>query len=180
MTAVVESDSDESDEELVQLEKKKGDASKKRDDTGIIDATTPGKGQCTERIWESADEMVWQMDQFSRHFNIENYNNAMYIADELKLKPPAIHTWELLDKAFAWPSVRRYNEVQENMDMIEHFQDNANTNISNLKNIGNFIRVGKTVVAELNEKYHDGEFTDPAGYDPRHPVDITWANTPDY
>jgi len=40
----------ESDNELVQI---------KKGDTGIIDATTPGKGQCTERLWESADEMNW-------------------------------------------------------------------------------------------------------------------------
>merc|ERR1712227_1186749 len=102
----------------------------------------------------------------------------MYIADELKPKPPAIHSWELLDKSFSFPRVRRYNDVQENMDMIEHFQDNLNTNISNLKNVQNFIRVGKTVVGELSEKYHDGEFADPAGYDPRTPAAITWSNTP--
>ena len=61
MTAVVESESDsDSDDELVDLGK----------DTGIIDATTPGKGQCTERLWLSANEMKWQMDQFSRKFDI--------------------------------------------------------------------------------------------------------------
>jgi hypothetical protein len=38
-------------------------------------------------------------------------------------KKPAIyvHTWELYDKAFAFPRVRRYQMVQENMDMLEHF-----------------------------------------------------------
>jgi hypothetical protein len=49
-----------------------------------------------------------------------------------------------------------------------------------MKNVNNFIRVGKTVIAELNEKYHDGEFADPAGYDPRNPAEITWSNTPNY
>ena len=120
------------------------------------------------------------MDQFSRKFDITNYNNALTIAGKLKVKPPPIHTWELLDKSFTFPRVRRYNDVQENMDLVEHFQDNLNTNISNLKNVNNFIRVGKTVVAELAEKYHDGEFADPAGYDPRNPAEITWANTPNY
>ena len=172
MTAVVESESDsDSDDELVDLGK---------GDTGIIDALTPPKGQCTERLWLSADEMNWQMDQFSRKFDVQNYLNAMEIAGELKVKPPAVHTWELLDKSFAFPRVRRYNDVQENMDLVEHFQDNLNTNISNMKNVNNFIRVGKTVVGELAEKYHDGEFADPAGYDPRHPADITWSNTPNY
>ena len=62
MTAVVESesDSDSEDDQLLAIGK----------DTGIIDATTPPKGQCTERLWESGDEMNWQMDQFSRKFDI--------------------------------------------------------------------------------------------------------------
>jgi hypothetical protein len=167
MTAAVESESDsESDDELLQV---------KKGDTGIIDATTPGKGQCVERLWESADEMEWQMDQFSRKFNMQNYLNAMEIAKELKIKPPRVHSWELLDGSFSFPRVRRYFDVQENMDMIEHFQDNLNTNISNLKNVQNFIRVGTTVVGQLNEKYHDGEFSDPSGFDPREAPDVTWA-----
>jgi len=50
MTAAIDESESESDNELVQI---------KKGDTGIIDATTPGKGQCTERLWESADEMNW-------------------------------------------------------------------------------------------------------------------------
>ena len=100
----------------------------------------------------------------------------MEIAKEIGKKPPAVHTWELVDKAFTFPRIRRFNEVQENMDMLEHFQDNLNTNISNMKNVDKFIRVGKTVVGELNAKYHDGEFADPAGYDPRNPDEVTWSN----
>ena len=53
------------------------------------------------------------------------------------------------------------------MDMLEHFEDNLNTNISNSVNVANFIKVGKTVVTNLNNKYHDGEFDDPANTDPR-------------
>jgi hypothetical protein len=48
------------------------------------------------------------------------------------------------------------------MDMLEHFEDNLNTNISNSINVANFIKVGKTVVANLSAKYQDGEFVDPA------------------
>ena len=136
-------------------------------DTGIIDALTPPKGQCEERLWISRDEMDWQMDQFSRHFTIGNLNNALKIAKELNTSPPRIHTWELIDKAFSFPRVRRYDEVQQNMDMLEHFQDNLNTNISNTVNQQNFIRVAKTVVSAFNNKYHDGEFADPANFDPR-------------
>ena len=170
MTAVVESESDSSDSEdgLVDVSAK--------GDNGIVDATTAAKGSCAERLWVSGDEMVWQMDQFSRKFDIQNYLNAMEIAKELKVKPPRVHTWELLDGSFAFPRIRRYGDVQENMDMIEHFQDNINTNLSNLHNVQNFVRTGKTVVGQLNEKYHNGEFADPAGSDPRNPADVTWAN----
>ena len=91
----------------------------------------------------------------------------MKISDELKIKPPQVKTWELYDKAFSFSRVRRYDEVQQNMDMLEHFQDNLNTNISNLENVNNFIRVGKTTQKNFNYKYHNGEFDDPAKTDPR-------------
>jgi len=165
MTAATASDSEssdsESDEENVQL------GWNLKGDQGIIDALTPQKGNCEERLWLSADEMAWQMDQFSRKFDKTNYNNAAEIAGELGIKLPKIHTYELLDKAFSFPRVRRYEDVQENMTMLEHFQDNVNTNISNQVNVDRFIRVGKSVVANLNEKYHNGEFADPALTDPR-------------
>jgi hypothetical protein len=100
-------------------------------DDGIIDALTPQAGACDPRLWLSRDEMEWQMDQFSRKFTKQNYLNAMEIAKELGVKAPKIHTWELLDKSFSFPRVRRYESVQAGMDMVEHFQDNLNTNISN-------------------------------------------------
>jgi hypothetical protein len=52
--------------------------------------------------------MEWEMDQFSRKFNIENYKNAMLIAKNLGVKPPKVHTFRILDGAFTWPRVRRY------------------------------------------------------------------------
>jgi hypothetical protein len=61
------------------------------------------------------------MDQFSRKFNKQNYLNAVEIAKELGTQLPRIHTWELLDKSFSFPRIRRYQFVQENMDMLEHF-----------------------------------------------------------
>jgi hypothetical protein len=93
--------------------------------------------------------------------------NAVEIAGKLGISVPRIHTWELLDTSFSFPRLRRYQFVQENMDMLEHFEDNLNTNISNSINVANFIKVGKTVVANLSAKYADGEFTDPASIDPR-------------
>merc|ERR550514_1210354 len=67
-------------------------------DQGIIDALTPQKGNCEERLWLSADEMAWQMDQFSRKFDKTNYNNAAEISSELGIKLPPVHTYELVDK----------------------------------------------------------------------------------
>ena len=48
------------------------------------------------------------------------------------------------------------------MDMLEHFEDNLNTNISNSVNMANFLKVANTVKKNLNTKYHNGEFVDPA------------------
>merc|ERR1719263_722001 len=125
---------------------------------------------------KDAEEMNWQMDRFSTTFDMENYKKAMELAGDAKTKPPRVHSWELIDKAFSFPRVRRFDDVVENMNMLEHFQDNLNTNISNQKNVENFIRVGKTVMANLKEKFHDGEFADPAAFDPKNPPATTWSN----
>jgi hypothetical protein len=107
------------------------------------------------------------MDQFSRHFNKLNYDNAIEIAGKIGAAPPRVKSWELNDAAFSFPRVRRYDFVNQNMDMLEHFQDNLNTNITNQKNVANFIRTGVTVVNNFNTKFHDGEYADPALLDPR-------------
>merc|ERR1711887_254649 len=107
------------------------------------------------------------MDQFSRKFNKGNYLNAVTIAGKLGVPVPRAHTWELYDKAFSFPRIRRYQYVQENMDMLEHFEDNLNANISNSQHMANFVRVANTVRQNLNTKYHDGEFDDPGNHDPK-------------
>jgi len=105
---------------------------------------------------------------FSRTFDEQYWYNAMKIASELKVKEmPKIHAWELMDKAFSFIRVRRYEMVQQNMDMLEHFQDNLNMNKTNERNMKNFARVGRTVLANFRAKYHDGEFDAPADHDPR-------------
>ena len=143
---------------LVEKEKETGDK-------GIIDATSAQP--CEPRLWISKDEMEWQMDQFSRHFNIANLNNALEIADKMNTAPPKVHAWELNDKAFSFPRVRNYDYVNNNLDMLEHFQDNLNTNITNRINQQRFIDTAKKVVANLGERYHDGEWDNPANHDPR-------------
>lgn len=108
---------------------------------------------------------------FSRRLDTRYWTNAKNIAEALKKKTGKapklqVHTWELYDKAFSFPRVRRYNYVNENMDMLEHFQDNLNTNITNERNMDNFLRVAWSVRWNLRNKYHDGEFDDPANHDP--------------
>ena len=36
------------------------------------------------------------------------------------------------------------------MDMLEHFEDNLNTNITNKRNLANFLKVARTVRKNLN------------------------------
>ena len=134
-------------------------------DGGIVDATSPSA--CEPRLWLSRDEMNWQMDQFSRHFLPQNLKNSLEIAGKIGASPPKVGAWELNDKAFSFPRVRRYDFVNNNLDMLEHFQDNLNTNISNEVNQENFIRTAKQVVENFAERYHDGEWDSPANHDPR-------------
>ena len=134
---------------------------------GIIDALTPPLGSCTERLWADPRELKWQMEMFSRTCTRSYYDNAVKIAKDIHKDLPKVNTWELLDKSFAFDRIRRYDFVNENMDMLEHFQDNLNMNRSNLVNVENFIRVCKTVNRNFSAKYHDGEFDNPALHDPR-------------
>jgi len=57
--------------------------------------------------------------------------------------------------------------VVENMNTLEQFEDNLNTNVTNMQNVKNFVHHAKEVQSGLNDKYHNGEFTDPATIDPQ-------------
>ena len=120
---------------------------------------------------ETQAELDYQCDMFSRTLDTRHWTNMMNVAKAMKKagKKPYyyVHTWELYDKGFSFPRVRRYGFVQENMDMLEHFQDNLNMNISNEVAMQNFLRVATTVKTNLATKYHDGEFVDPADLDPK-------------
>ena len=121
-----------------------------------------------------------ELDFFSRKFEQAHYDNALHIYEELMkkgIKPRvSVHTWELYDNAFSFPRVRRYNLVQHHMDLIQHFEDNLNENFTNKQNVANFIQVGKKAQEELNIRYHDGEFRDPAAFDPTADHPVTWSN----
>jgi len=50
--------------------------------------------------------------------------------------------------------------------MLEHFEDNLNTNITNKRNLANFLKVAKTVRKNLTSQYGADVFSDPAETDP--------------
>lgn len=135
----------------------------------MIDATMGAK-PCVY-LDETGDELNYQMDMFSRTLDPRHWTNVLNIADQLGKKGAApklsVHTWELYDGSFSFPRVRRYQYVQENMDMLEHFEDNLNSNISNSQHMANFLRVANTVRKNLLAKYNAGEFSDPGNTDPK-------------
>ena len=120
---------------------------------------------------ETQQELDYQLEMFSRTLDPRHWTNAQNVAaamgDAGKTAKWHVSTWELYNKAFSFPRVRRYAFVQENMDMLEHFQDNLNLNITNSVAMANFLRTANAVRTALNDKYHDGEFADPGNYNPR-------------
>ena len=83
------------------------------------------RAECPLPLEKTEEEMQLQLSQFSRTFDKTNYDNAMKIYGALKKmgKDPkvAVTTYELYDKAFPFEKVRRYDLVQQHMNMIEHF-----------------------------------------------------------
>ena len=96
---------------------------------------------------ETQEELDYQVDMFSRTLDPRHWTNAINVAKAIGSDPSKlrIHTWDLYDKAFSFPRVRRYNFVNDNMDMLEHFQDNLNLNVTNKRNMENFLRTAKQV-----------------------------------
>jgi hypothetical protein len=114
----------------------------------------------------TAENMKIEMDYFSRNFDVQHYNNAMKIWKKVGGTAPRVSSWELYDKSFSFERIRRYDYVVENMNSLEAFEDNLNTNLTNMQNVKNFIHHAKEVQTGLNYKYNSGEFTDPATIDP--------------
>lgn len=122
-----------------------------------------------------------QMDYFSRTFDRKHYDNAMKIWMELRKngytgKSPRVTTWEMYDRSFSFVRVRRYPNVVEWMNDLEQFEDNLNMNITNSILVNNFIKTARQVRSNIATKYHDGEWSDPAAFDPQAEHKVTWAN----
>ena len=84
-----------------------------------------GAEPCEEALEVSETELNIQLDYFSRRLDMKYYENAMKIYNELlkqgKNPQLAVHTYELYDKAFSFPRVRRYEDVNTAMTEVEHY-----------------------------------------------------------
>merc|ERR1719163_33018 len=112
----------------------------------------------------SEDELQYQLGEFSRNFNMDNWDNAMEVKKGLgkvgKNPKFAVTTKELYDKSFSFPKVRNYDYAVQQMNELEHYEDNLNSNLSNGLALERFVQVAKKVRANLNDKYDIG-FVDP-------------------
>lgn len=119
---------------------------------------------CPPPLEISDDNLHYQLGEFSRNFQMVNWDNAMHIAGELRkggANPKvAVTTKELYDKSFSFPKVRNYDYAVQNMNELEAAEDNLNTNLSNGLALKRFVAVAKKVRANLNDKYDIG-FVDP-------------------
>merc|ERR1712072_384560 len=120
--------------------------------------------ECPKPLEITEDELNYQLGEFSRNFAMENWKNAMHIKDKLNKKGVfpkfAVTTKELYDKSFSFPKVRNYDYAVQNMNELEHYEDNLNSNLSNTLALDRFVTVAKKVRANLNDKYDIG-FIDP-------------------
>ena len=113
----------------------------------------------------SEDALHYELAKFSRNFDIKHYNNAIQILDKLHEKGvnarAAVTTKELYDKSFSFPKVRNYDFAREQLDILQHFEDNLNINLKNELALANFISNAKKVRSALNDRYGNA-FIDPA------------------
>jgi len=119
---------------------------------------------CPPPLEISEDNLAYQLGEFSRNFQMVNWDNANEIAGKLRdagAKPKfAVTTKDLYDKSFSFPKVRNYDYAVANMNELEAAQDNLNANLSNGLALKKFLEVAKRVRANLNDKYDIG-FVDP-------------------
>ena len=119
---------------------------------------------CPPPLDISEGELDYQLGEFSRNFDMKNWDNAMEIKGKLgesgKAVKFAVTTKELYDKSFSFPKVRNYDYAVQQMNELEHYEDNLNSNLSNKLALTRFVEVAKKVRANLNDKYDIG-FIDP-------------------
>ena len=126
-----------------------------------LEGTDPA---CPPPLAITEDELHYQLGEFSRNFDNKNWANAMTIRGKLaesgQTPKFAVTTKELYDKSFSFPKVRNYDYAVQQMNELEHYEDNLNSNLSNTLALTRFVEVAKKVRANLNDKYDIG-FIDP-------------------
>ena len=85
------------------------DAFSKKDGNGAALA-------CSDRLNYTQEQFDMEIEWFSRSLNKTHFDNALEIYEFLNDKKQftgkfLVHTWELYDKAFLFPRVRKYDEV---------------------------------------------------------------------
>merc|ERR1719230_350947 len=120
--------------------------------------------ECPKPLEITEEELHFQLGEFSRNFQMENWKNAMHIKSKLNKKGVfpkfAVTTKELYDKSFSFPKVRNYDYAVQNMNDLEAVEDNLNSNLSNQLALKRFVDTAKQVRENLNSKYDIG-FIDP-------------------
>ena len=129
-------------------------------ETGIIDKTTAPEEYCEERLWLDQHEIDWQVEMFSRTCDSWYWENAKFIAGKIKGTLPRVKTWKLFNNMFAFSRIRRYPFVEEQMNVLEHFQDNLNLNPYNNQNRDNFTRACWTTRFNIESRYQHNGYID--------------------
>jgi len=79
------------------------------DDMNLQVDATSRLGEPCVYLDETAAELQYQMDMFSRTLDPRHWTNVLNINKALpKGQKLGVHTWELYDKAFSFPRIRRY------------------------------------------------------------------------
>ena len=83
-----------------------------------IDATKSKRKTCNEELEYSELQLEKEVDWFSRTLNKTHWDNALEIFENLQSNKSfdpkgklLVHTFELYDKAFSFPRVRKYKET---------------------------------------------------------------------
>ena len=136
----------------------------KNNQDNLYELMSMNNRECSKDLEISEDALHYELAKFSRNFDTKHYNNAMQILDKLNEKGEnvraAVTTKELYHKSFSFPKVRNYDFAREQLDILQHFEDNLNINLKNELALANFISNAKKVRAALNDKYGNA-FIDP-------------------
>ena len=100
------------------------------------------------------------MELFSKTFDKQYYQKAMAIYAKVGGPEPRVNSWELYDKAWVWPSIRKYEIITDEMNILEHFEENLNTNITNENLVDKFIK-NATYVRNMLSNQFPNDFVDP-------------------